>query len=445
MSSDLLTIAASGARAARAALDVASQNIANASTTGYVRRSINLAELAAPNPTGIAGDRSLYGVQVLGVTRNADLFRQAEARRTAGDAARADTQVAGLQDVDNAIESAGISTAITGFEGALAQLSSNPTDTSLRAAALESARTMGQSFNVAATSLAAVGTGQQTAATDAVTQVNTLAKSLAALNLRITSDTDPANDGSVLFDERDQILSKLGKYADVTATVAANGTAAVQMGGASGPALVLGGTATPLAMATAADGTISFSVGATAVAMGGGSLAGNAQVLTATAAAQVRLDALASSLATAVNGAQTGGAALDGSAGQPMFTGTTAATLGVALTSGSQIAVAAAGSPAQSRNVANLAAIQAAMSGANVPGQASSLAFDLSTAVQGATTTRDALDAIAANAQTSLEAQSGVNLDEEAANLMRYQQAFQASGKVMQVASTLFETLFNLH
>jgi flagellar hook-associated protein 1 FlgK len=39
---------------------------------------------------------------------------------------------------------------------------------------------------------------------------------------------------------------------------------------------------------------------------------------------------------------------------------------------------------------------------------------------------------------------SGVNLDEEAANLLRYQQAYQASGKVMQVASQLFDTLLSL-
>lgn len=39
---------------------------------------------------------------------------------------------------------------------------------------------------------------------------------------------------------------------------------------------------------------------------------------------------------------------------------------------------------------------------------------------------------------------SGVNLDEEAANLIRYQQAYQASGKVLQVATTLFDTLLRL-
>jgi len=39
---------------------------------------------------------------------------------------------------------------------------------------------------------------------------------------------------------------------------------------------------------------------------------------------------------------------------------------------------------------------------------------------------------------------SGVNLDEEAADLLRYQQAYQAAGKVMQVAGTLFDTLLSI-
>ncbi|MDE1547161.1 flagellar hook-associated protein FlgK [Dechloromonas agitata] len=59
---------------------------------------------------------------------------------------------------------------------------------------------------------------------------------------------------------------------------------------------------------------------------------------------------------------------------------------------------------------------------------------------------------ISSVAQTSLlnqavaarEAVSGVNSDEEAAKLIEYQQAYQASAKVLQVASTLFDTLLSI-
>jgi flagellar hook-associated protein 1 FlgK len=44
----------------------------------------------------------------------------------------------------------------------------------------------------------------------------------------------------------------------------------------------------------------------------------------------------------------------------------------------------------------------------------------------------------------SQQSVSGVNLDEEAANLIRYQRAYQAAGKAIQVANTMFDTLLNL-
>lgn len=55
----------------------------------------------------------------------------------------------------------------------------------------------------------------------------------------------------------------------------------------------------------------------------------------------------------------------------------------------------------------------------------------------------DASESFLAQAKSVEQAQAGVNLDEEAANLLRYQQAYQAAGKVMQIASQLFDTLVN--
>ncbi|MDB5829328.1 MAG: flagellar biosynthesis protein FlgK [Variovorax sp.] len=50
-------------------------------------------------------------------------------------------------------------------------------------------------------------------------------------------------------------------------------------------------------------------------------------------------------------------------------------------------------------------------------------------------------DSIASNLETSRTSVSGVNLDEEAANLLKYQQAYQASAKMIQIAQSIFDTL----
>ena len=57
----------------------------------------------------------------------------------------------------------------------------------------------------------------------------------------------------------------------------------------------------------------------------------------------------------------------------------------------------------------------------------------------------EAQQALVEEATTAQQAYSGVNLDEEAANLMRFQQAYQASGKVLQIASQLFQQMLDIN
>lgn len=442
MSSDLITIARSGTKAARIALDVTAQNIANAGTEGYVRRSAQLEELAATS--NFSTTATLSGVRLGQVVRNADAFRQAEVRRTGSDAARANAEVAGLENIESAVEQSGVYSAVVQFEASLQQLASDPVDPSLRAALVEDARTMTDAFNVAANSLQAAGEGLRFEAQDGVDQVNQLASELADLNLKITRSAGSNTDQSSLLDRRDQLLEELSGHVDNTATIGPNQTVEVRLGGTSGLSLVSGGTAGTLAMSTAADGPISFTLDGTATTPAAGSLAGKAQALTKLADVSAELDGIATSIAATVNAAQTAGAALDGSAGQAMFSGTGAADFALAFSDGSLIATAPAGAGAGSRDQNNLAALRSALGSTNPAGAMDGLIFGISSAVQSASTTRDTLETIAGTARVALQAQSGVDLDQEAVNLLRYQQAFQASGRAMQVASDIFDTLLGI-
>ena len=441
MSGSLLSIASSGLGAAQAGLDVTAQNIANASTAGYIRESVSQAELATPQNNGTASNASLSGVRVTGINRDVSQFLQTQVLSTGAASAKADGLVTNLQNVDNAVEQSNVFGAITQFQSGLQALAANPTDPSLRATALADAQGLSQSFNLASQSLTQAAQGMQQDAASGTAQVNTLAQNLASLNQQIATNPGSQSNQNSLLDQRDSLLQQLSKLTDITATIAANGTANVQMGGASGPVLVSAGTTSPLASTTAANGTLSFTLGGSAVSISGGSLAADEQGLAAAANASSQLDTIANTLITAANGVQTGGAALDGSAGQALFSGSGAGGIAVALASGSQLATAPAGAGAGSQDNTNLTALQNALTATNVPGATNSLIFGLSNAVSSATTTQTALDAIAANAQSALAAQTGVNLNTEAANLMQYQQAFQASGKVIQVADTLFSQL----
>ncbi len=441
MAADLITIARSGTRAARAALDVTAQNIANASSEGYVRRSVSLSELAVNSVASSPGAINLAGVRVSGIVRNADMFRQSEVRRTGSDAARAGAEVQGLENIESAVEQTGVYDAIVGFEASLKQLLSDPTDGSLRAAALEQGRTLAQTFNTAASSLDAVGDGLRFEAQDGVDSVNTTARELARVNLRLARASDASSDRTSLLDQRDSLLETLSGQVDIATSFASDGTVQVRIGGSGGPSLVSGGNAAAMTMATAGDGTMSFMLGSAAATLSSGALAGKGQALTELSGVRQQLDAIASGVIATMNAAQAGGADLAGANGQPLFAGSGAADMKVALASGSQIATAPAGSGANSRDAANLVAMRGALDSADPAGAMDTLLFGISSAVAGRTVTRDALESIAGTAKVALQAQAGVDLDEEAINLTRFQQAYQASGRVMQVAADIFDSI----
>ena len=449
MAANLLSIASSGVAAASAALDVTSQNIANASTPGYVRESVSQIELAAPNGTGLANQRSGNGVLVTGVTRNVSAFLQGQVYATGAAAAAADSGVANLTHIESAVEQSNLYPSITGFQGSLQQLSSNPTDPSLRATVLADAQNMAQSFNLASSSLASAVQGMQSDAAGGVAQVNVLAQNLAQLNQQIAGDPNVATNGAALLDQRDALLQSLSSYTGFTASTAANGTVSVQLGGASGPSLVSGSTASTLASTTAANGTLAFTLGGTSLTIAGGSIGADAQGLTSAVAATSSLNTIATSLITSTNTTQAAGADLKGNAGAAMFSGSGAGDIAVAMTDPATIATAAAGSPAGSRDTTNLTALQAALNtnganGAGTAGDTNALLIGLSSATASATTAQTALDTLASQAKSQLAAQAGVNLNTEAANLLQYQQAFQASGKVIAVAQTLFNQLIQI-
>ena len=77
----------------------------------------------------------------------------------------------------------------------------------------------------------------------------------------------------------------------------------------------------------------------------------------------------------------------------------------------------------------------------SINGAIGRLVADIGVQTRQAQVSRDALAVVQQDALAARESVSGVNLDEEAANLIRYQQAYQAAAQVVQVANATFDTL----
>jgi len=444
MSSNLILIGKSGANAARSALELAAQNIANAGNATYARRTLSVAEVAATGGIGTSDSAALSGVQVDSVQRTQALFLQTEVRRTTSDISRADAELKGLTNAESAIEQAGIYPAIVEFEASLSQLVAAPLDGALRANALEAARTLTQTFAIASQGLAVAGEELRFDAAAGVKQVNILAEEIARTNVGLARAQEGSVNKAALLDQRDALLVQLSSYAGIATQFDSVGRVSVNLGGSGGPALVNGAQFSPMGMNVTAAGALTFTVGNAPASFGAGSLVGQAQGMTHINTLSQQLDSLAQLLITRANDAQATGIDPTGAAGQPIFSGTGASDIGIALASGSGWATAPAGSGPNSRNTGNLEALRTALA-TNGPAQESDrILFELSSAISGRTITRDALRTIADTAGIALTAETGVDLDSEAANLMRFQQAFQANGRVIQVAADIFDTLLGI-
>jgi flagellar hook-associated protein 1 len=78
---------------------------------------------------------------------------------------------------------------------------------------------------------------------------------------------------------------------------------------------------------------------------------------------------------------------------------------------------------------------------ASLSASANRLVGDIGITTRQSQASRDAQQVVQQDSFAARDAVSGVNLDEEAANMLRYQQAYQAAAQIIRVASTLFDSL----
>jgi flagellar hook-associated protein 1 FlgK len=243
--SNVFGISVSALRAFQAAINVVSNNVANASTPGYDRESVNLNE-AAPQSNGTATVGA--GVVVAGISR---AYSQAAANQLNTSQSTLG-QLTALQNYTTQIDNlfgttaSGLSTTLQGFYSAWSNVANNPTSTASRQALLGQAQSVATSFQNASSQLNALNTDVNGRITADVTQINSIATQISALNKQIVVSTgqNGGQQPNELLDQRDQLLSNLSQLVGVTTTTDTNGALNVFIG--NGQPLVLQGQTTAL-------------------------------------------------------------------------------------------------------------------------------------------------------------------------------------------------------
>ena len=444
MSSDLLQIGASGTRAYQAAMGAIADNIANAETPGYSRRTIALTESAAGNSPMLLykSSASFYGVQIGGVVRASDEYLEAAARQTANALGSVDQRARWMTDIQTALNDGelGVGQRFSGMFAAVERLASNPTDTTLQADVLFSFEQINTAFQQSHGDLVSIRTSIGASASNDVDSLNDALRQLGNANEGLRRVPEGTASHASLLDSRDQALTEIAKRLNVTITPGANGVANISY---DGQVLVENNTVQTVTVSQAADGILSFELGdGTAIATPtGGSLGG-----IATSAGVVRdridaLDDLATRYVSEMNGWHTGGFSSPGVPGATLLSmGADASEISLLVSAPALVARYSADDTSNG----NLLAMTPLRGTGSIEDEWTGIV-----ASHGSLTNSTVNEQKAASSRDTMAQQAraevvGINLDREAADLIRLQQAYQASSRVIQVARELFQTIFSV-
>ena len=446
--SDMLSIGASGLRAYQVALNTVSENIANSGATGYTRRTTGISEVVVTGGATAGRVNNGMGSVVTGVVRQSDEAQAAAVRSAGADLAKTESSVTWLGRIESTLNGSQLGTRLSSFFNAATQLAADPTSMAARSTMLETAGGVADAFTATGASLDQIATDVDTMGKDSATALTNAAAALAKVNDGLARARPQTAGQATLLDQRDQLLEQMSALTDVSVSYDDLGRATVRGGGAAGPLLVNGYDAANVSYTRNGNGSVQFSVlnGITqqVLSPNGGALAGIVEGAQKVADAQSQLGTIAQNFTSGVNAVQAQGRDLNGNAGAPIFAVATDATAHVSsvLTDPSAIAAAAVGGGA--RDNTNLTALATLRSSAGYEAAIVDMTTTNAATLAQRKTVADAQTAIHDNAVATRDSLSGVSMDSEAVDLMRFQQAYSASSRVIQIARDTLQSILDI-
>ena len=449
--SDMLSIGASGLRAYQTALSTTSDNIANAGTAGFSRRTATIEEIAKANRVGLGQTTNLVGNGAFasGIARSEDAFRAADVRRTGADLARTETGVVWLDRIEGALGGNKLDERLTAFFNSAKGVAADPAASAPRAVMLETASSLAAAF--AGTGNALAGAANDLAGTgrDAADQLSGLSNSLLKVNNGLARADTASSGRAQLLDQRDQLLEAMSAITDVSVTIDSIGRATVRAGGTAGPILADVESASTVTFVMNDSGAASIAVhrnGIThALNPNGGAFAGITDAAGRIASARETVNTMAKSFVDGVNGVQAKGENLNGKTpADPIFAADPANPTALTLVMNDPKGIAAAAVGEGKRGNGNLAGFSDLRTGGGYEATLDDLTTANAAALQSRSSVASAQGAIRDAAVAARDSVTGVDLDEEAVDLIRFQQAYQASSRVIQVARDTLNAIFDI-
>lgn len=454
----LLNIGSRALTANYTVLQTIGNNISNANTPGYSRQSVDLTNEGG-NFTG--GGFIGRGVKVQTISRAYNSFLNSEAGTAASQASASQSRYERLQQLENLfpVGEAGIGYAAGQFFNAFVDVANDPTSLSARQVVLGRGEELGSKFREASDQLGDMRNGVAEDLGTTVRMVNNLADQVARINQEVARLNGSGHTPNDLLDQRDQLVREIGEHIQVSTVLADDGTLGVFVAG--GQRLVLSNQTAQLGVGTDALGGASVTLteaGQTRTldedSISGGSIAGLLKFQNQDLnSARGQLETLATAIVNAVNAQQDQGLTLrtPAAVGPALFAQASADPLNVslAISDPRDIAAASLTAATPASNNENALAFaklgtSALVDGENITNAYAKVMTDIGVRVNSAKIHAETTGATAQQTESIRTAYSGVNLDEEAAKLIQFQQAYQAAAKVLQIAQTIFQNVLDI-
>jgi flagellar hook-associated protein 1 FlgK len=338
------------------------------------------------------------------------------------------------------------------FFNSLSELSSSPTDSSLRQGVLIAAQNVARTFHNIAGGIQTQSTQIDQSVTQSVNEVNRLTQAIADINQQVAARSALGQESGTLEDQRTTLISQLSSKIDLFVTDSSDGLTLTTVHGE--PLVVAGKSYSISSTSDGATGAQHIYAGSLDITndLHGGELGGLVQARDQQLATLSQsLDQFAYSFATALNQAHQAGFDLSGNAGVDLFAIGTSASgaasrITVALNDPSLLAASSDTATGGNGNLLAMVDLQKQrIIAGQLPGEAySNLVFKVGGAIADAKADQSAGEVVLNQLNDLRGSISGVSLDEESANLVRFQQAYQASARVIQAINEMLSTAVNL-
>jgi flagellar hook-associated protein 1 FlgK len=452
--SDLFSSLGSAARALEAqryGLEVTGQNIANVNTPGYSRRTADFSPLPPDNPRS-AG----RGVDVIGVRSVRDRMLERRLMQELPAEHREGAIAESLSIVETTLGKPGssIDARLTAFYDSFASLAEDPTSPIARQEVAVQGEALAAAFRDMSQRLDLSTRDTDAKVRNAVEEINDLSGRIAAINQNMATATG----GSLLHmeDEQQGLVRELSELVDISVLPASNGRG-VDITFGNGRPLVIGKEDySILATSAGPSGFAQLSSEGfdTTSEITGGRLGGLLHVRDVQMPDyKSRLDTLAYEVVGQVNGIHQAGYDQTGTSGRDFFTqlGSSAGAAG-AITIDAALAadhgriaaagINASGDNAVARELAGLRDARVLNGGTSTLGDAwSQLVYRVGRDAQSANGEYSSRKEIVRQVDALRDQVSGISLDEEAMNLLKYQRAYEANARFFSVIDRTLEMM----